>query len=81
MGSHALPLVFKTLLPWLGRLVSKHPTAYSYLPSSVEAFLSGEAFEAILKQVGLINIGKKVFNGGIATLYYGYTLKNNSSSQ
>ena len=71
----------KRWIPRIGRNVSKHPTAYSYLPSSVEAFLSGEAFEAILKQVGLINIGKKVFNGGIATLYYGYTLKNNSSSQ
>jgi len=47
----------------------------------VEAFPSGEAFETILKQVGLIDVGKKVFNGGIATLYYGYTLKNNSSSQ
>ena len=71
----------KRWIPRIGRNISKHPTAYSYLPSSVEAFLSGEAFEAILKQVGLINIGKKVFNGGIATLYYGYTLKNNSSSQ
>lgn len=68
-------------IPSIGRNVSKHPTAYSYLPSSAEAFPSGEAFEAILRQVGLIDIGKKVFNGGIATLYYGYTLKNNPTSQ
>ena len=68
-------------IPRVGRNVSRHPTAYDYLPSSVEAFPSGEAFEAILKQVGLIDVGKKVFNGGIATLYYGYTLKNNPSSQ
>ena len=61
----------KSILPCVGRNVSKHPTAYSYLPASVEAFPSGEAFEAILKQVGLTDIHKKVFNGGIATLYSG----------
>ena len=68
-------------IPSVGRNVSKHPTAYSYLPSSVEAFPSGEAFGGILRKVGLTNIGKKVFNGGIATLYYGYALKNKPTSQ
>ena len=64
-------------IPRLGRKISKHPSAYSYLPSSVEDFPSGEAFEVLLEQVGLIDIERKVFSGGIATLYYGFTLKNN----
>ena len=68
-------------IPRIGRNVSKHPTAYSYLPSTVEAFPSGEAFEVILKQVGLIDLGRKVFSGGIATLYYGYKPKNDPPSQ
>ena len=68
-------------IPRIGRNVSKHPTAYNYLPSTVEAFPSGKAFEDILKQVGLIDLDRKVFSGGIATLYYGFTLKNSTSSQ
>ncbi|MCR4849303.1 MAG: bifunctional demethylmenaquinone methyltransferase/2-methoxy-6-polyprenyl-1,4-benzoquinol methylase UbiE [Bacteroidales bacterium] len=68
-------------IPRAGRNVSKHPTAYSYLPSTVESFPSGEAFEVILRKVGLIDIGRKVFSGGIATLYYGYKPKNDPPSQ
>lgn len=71
----------RAILPRLGRLISKHPTAYHYLPTSAAAFPSGEAFEAILKQIGLINTGRVVFSGGIATLYYGFTMKNNAASQ
>ena len=87
--SHPTNVLMKRLYRWysrqwiprVGRKITKHPNAYSYLPSSVEAFPSGESFEAILKQVGLIDTGRKVFSGGIATLYYGFTLKNNTSSQ
>ena len=67
-------------IPTLGKRVSKHPNAYSYLPASVEAFPS-EAFEAKLNEMGLTNVQKKAFSGGIATLFYGYTPKNHLSSQ
>ena len=63
-------------IPRVGRRVSKHPNAYSYLPSSVEAFPSGDAFAAKLEQAGVPDVQKKVFSGGIATLYYGSVLKN-----
>lgn len=68
-------------IPKIGRIISKHPNAYSYLPSSVEDFPSGEAFEVMLKQVGLIDIGRKVFSGGIATLYYGTVVKKDVKTQ
>jgi demethylmenaquinone methyltransferase / 2-methoxy-6-polyprenyl-1,4-benzoquinol methylase len=40
---------FRKVLPLVGRLVSRHPSAYTYLPESVEAFPSPEAF---LQQLG-----------------------------
>lgn len=78
--SHPTNVLVKRLYRWysrryiprIGRKIAKHPTAYSYLSSSVEDFPSGEAFEAILRHVGLIDTGRKAFSGGIATLYYGF---------
>lgn len=69
------------ILPWVGRTVSKHPTAYRYLPESVEAFPDGEAFVKLLKAVGLTNAGTQRFNGGIASLYFGQIQKKPVSSQ
>ena len=69
------------LIPMIGRKVSKHPSAYSYLPSSVEAFPSSETFMAMMEQVGIKDIRSISFSGGIATLYYGYASKNTASSQ
>ena len=68
-------------IPKIGKHVSKHPSAYSYLPSSVEAFPSGEDFVAKLVQAGITDIKKTAFSGGIATLYYGYAPKNQLLSQ
>jgi demethylmenaquinone methyltransferase/2-methoxy-6-polyprenyl-1,4-benzoquinol methylase len=43
---------FKRVLPLIGRLVSKHPSAYTYLPESVQAFPSPEAFSQALRSAG-----------------------------
>lgn len=71
----------KTLLPCLGRLVSKHPTAYSYLPSSVAAFPAHEAFATMLRSAGLTQVAFRELTGGIATLYYGTVAKSGSTTQ
>lgn len=68
-------------IPVIGRSVSKHPNAYSYLPSSVEAFPSGEAFATMLGQAGVNEIHFTPFAGGIATLYHGFVKKNHPSQQ
>lgn len=61
----------KRILPLIGRRLSKHQTAYDYLPASIEAFPKSDTFIHILKQLGLIEIKGKPFCGGIATLYFG----------
>jgi demethylmenaquinone methyltransferase/2-methoxy-6-polyprenyl-1,4-benzoquinol methylase len=71
----------KTLLPWLGRLVSKHPTAYSYLPSSVAAFPERDTFATMLQAAGLEQVSFLELSGGIATLFYGTVAKSRSKTQ
>ena len=57
------------ILPAVGRLVSKHATAYTYLPDSIEKFASPEQFAALLKEVGFDRIERKSQSRGIAHIY------------
>ena len=57
------------ILPAIGRLVSKHATAYTYLPESIDQFASPEAFTALLQEVGFDNIERKSQSMGIAHIY------------
>lgn len=71
----------KRWIPKVGRSVSKHPSAYSYLPSSVEAFPDTEVFMETLSKAGLSDIKTKALSGGIATLYCGRASKNHPLPQ
>ena len=57
------------LLPFMGRLLSKHGEAYAYLPASVEQFPSPEAFAALLKQNGFASVRTVPLTFGIVYLY------------
>ena len=57
------------ILPAIGRLVSKHATAYTYLPTSIAQFASPEEFSALLKEVGFDHIERKSQSMGIAHIY------------
>jgi demethylmenaquinone methyltransferase/2-methoxy-6-polyprenyl-1,4-benzoquinol methylase len=57
------------ILPAIGRLVSKHATAYTYLPESIDQFASPEAFTALLQEVGFDHIERKSQSMGIAHIY------------
>ena len=62
---------FKTILPKIGRLISKDKSAYTYLPESVQAFPDGIDFENILKEVGFKNTSCKSLTLGISAIYTG----------
>lgn len=62
---------FKLLLPLLGRLISGHPDAYSYLPASVENFPSRQSFIVQMRNSGFDEITYKKFTFGICTAYIG----------
>jgi demethylmenaquinone methyltransferase/2-methoxy-6-polyprenyl-1,4-benzoquinol methylase len=60
---------FKSILPRIGRMVSRDSSAYTYLPESVEAFPDGEAFLTILTQSGFKQPACKPLTFGISSIY------------
>lgn len=62
---------FKHILPLFGKMVSKHNSAYTYLPESVQAFAEGEEFLAEMKKAGYSKCKQRRLTFGIATLYTG----------
>lgn len=59
------------VIPFFGKLISRHSEAYRYLPESVAAFPSGDDFLAIMKSVGIHNCSTTTLSMGIASIYYG----------
>ena len=59
----------KNILPSLGGMISKNKEAYTYLPNSIETFLSQEEFSAELESVGLENIDFKSFSFGVSSMF------------
>jgi demethylmenaquinone methyltransferase/2-methoxy-6-polyprenyl-1,4-benzoquinol methylase len=62
---------FRRILPAIGRAVSGHPTAYSYLPESVMEFQSPQALEQAMQRAGLTGTGHRLLTGGIAAITWG----------
>ncbi len=62
---------FKYLLPMVGRLVSKHNSAYSYLPASVGTFPPPDEFAGIIARNGFSKVEAVPLTLGIVYLYIG----------
>jgi len=60
---------FKYLLPRVGRMVSGHSAAYSYLPASVGSFPPPATFMAMLEQSGFTTVRADSLTFGIVYLY------------
>ena len=61
---------FNTILPKIGKLVSKDNAAYQYLPESVAAFPDGAAFLKILNEVGYKEAKCIPLTFGISSIYW-----------
>jgi demethylmenaquinone methyltransferase/2-methoxy-6-polyprenyl-1,4-benzoquinol methylase len=57
------------VLPLVGRAVSHHNAAYGYLPASIGAFASPDAFVKILRQAGFTDIFPTRLTFGSVILY------------
>lgn len=62
---------FRHVLPRVGRLVSKHRSAYDWLPASVESFPEPEALADRLIRAGFEGVTWELLWGGIAALHVG----------
>lgn len=64
-------LYTRTLLPAMGRFISKDQGAYTYLPASIGQFPDGAAFEAELENAGFHTVQSRPLTFGAASLYKG----------
>lgn len=62
---------FLRLLPLVGRLVSKHSSAYSYLPESVLQFPEPPELARRMEAAGFRDVAWRTLSGGIAALHWG----------
>lgn len=60
-----------TILPFIGRLISKDNSAYAYLPESVQAFPDGENFLQIFQKAGFKETVWIPLTFGICSIYMG----------
>ncbi len=65
---------FQHVLPRIGRIVSKHTTAYSYLPSSVLDFPKPDALAERFRRAGFGDVGYESLSFGIAMIHWGVRL-------
>jgi demethylmenaquinone methyltransferase/2-methoxy-6-polyprenyl-1,4-benzoquinol methylase len=62
---------FRRVLPLIGRVVSGHGAAYTYLPASVTTFMPPADFAALLERAGFIDVRATPLTLGIVYLYTG----------
>jgi demethylmenaquinone methyltransferase/2-methoxy-6-polyprenyl-1,4-benzoquinol methylase len=64
-------LYFSRVLPFIGRGISGHAAAYSYLPASVGTFPPPDEFMALLRRAGFSDLRAVPLTFGIVYLYTG----------
>jgi demethylmenaquinone methyltransferase/2-methoxy-6-polyprenyl-1,4-benzoquinol methylase len=62
---------FFKILPEIGKRLSKHKHAYTYLPNSVSQFPDQEELLKVLTHCGFTNVGLANLSGGIAAIHFG----------
>ncbi len=64
-------LYFEHVLPRVGRLVSGHGWAYSYLPKSVKGFPGPAGLAGVMEDAGFGDVRWELVTGGIAAIHVG----------
>jgi demethylmenaquinone methyltransferase/2-methoxy-6-polyprenyl-1,4-benzoquinol methylase len=62
---------FRRVMPWIGRVVSKHTTAYSWLPESTRAFPAPAELARRMRARGFEKVDYELLMGGVCALYVG----------
>jgi len=62
---------FRRVMPWIGRRISKHTTAYTWLPASTIAFPSPPELARRLAAQGFDDVSYRLFMGGVCALHVG----------
>jgi len=67
----AFALYFGQVVPRLGRLVSRHPEAYRYLPESLARFVSADALRRVMERAGLEDVRYRRLMAGTVAIHTG----------
>ena len=75
---HIYQWYLSRFIPWAGGLMSGHREVYRYLHSSIIAFSEGHDVMAEMQAAGFSQVHHRKLTGGIANLYIGEKMPNNS---
>jgi demethylmenaquinone methyltransferase/2-methoxy-6-polyprenyl-1,4-benzoquinol methylase len=64
-------LYFRRVLPLVGGLISGSPSAYGYLPASVQSFPDQLRLALLMEQAGFDQVGYENLTGGIVAVHMG----------
>jgi len=67
--AHLFRFYFGRIVPIIGRIISGHPSAYSYLPQSVERFPSAEALAEDLVAAGFMDVSYRRYGFGSVAIH------------
>ena len=62
---------FHSLVPLMGQIVAGERTAYTYLPDSVDYFLTADGLADVFRQAGLVDVGYRRLGFGGVALHFG----------
>jgi len=69
--SHLFGWYFGRLVPWVGAIVARDRVAYTYLPRSVERFVTPGELSRLMERVGLRNVTYRRLGLGTVTIHVG----------
>ena len=64
-------LYFRRILPWIGRRISKHTTAYTWLPESTQAVPPPAELARRMETQGFRDVRYRLLLGGVCALHEG----------
>jgi demethylmenaquinone methyltransferase/2-methoxy-6-polyprenyl-1,4-benzoquinol methylase len=62
---------FDRVLPWIGRLISKHTSAYTWLPASTRTFPGPAELVGRMERAGFVEVSYRLHMGGVTALHVG----------
>ena len=65
------PLYFRRVTPWMGALFAGDREAYTYLPESVQGFLSADDLAELMEGAGLVNVRYRRLALGTVAIHVG----------